>query len=105
VRTIRNTSTERERKVRNLCNVKAGGTYSYHCGVKVNREEREEYIGFKKRQRYNCSLLNQWPRHEDLLLNGGIAPSFLTSALYGGEWSASCSGRFNSGKGPPVPVG
>jgi hypothetical protein len=26
--------------------------------------------------------------------SGGIAPLFLTSALDGGEWSASCPGRF-----------
>jgi hypothetical protein len=26
--------------------------------------------------------------------NGGIAPPFLASALDGGEWSASCPGRF-----------
>jgi hypothetical protein len=27
--------------------------------------------------------------------------NFLTSALVGGEWSASLPGRFNPGKGPP----
>jgi hypothetical protein len=30
---------------------------------------------------------------------------FLISALVGGEWSASRSGRFNTGKEPPVPIG
>jgi hypothetical protein len=30
--------------------------------------------------------------------------SFLTSALTGGEWSASRPGRFNSEKKPPVPT-
>jgi hypothetical protein len=29
---------------------------------------------------------------------------FLTSALVGGEWSASRPGRFNPGKEPPVPI-
>jgi hypothetical protein len=29
----------------------------------------------------------------------------LTSALVGGEWSASHLGRFTSGKEPPVPIG
>jgi hypothetical protein len=32
---------------------------------------------------------------------GGTAPPFLTSALDGGEWSASCSRRFTSGEIPP----
>jgi hypothetical protein len=32
--------------------------------------------------------------------------SFSTSALDGGEWSASCPGRaLAPGKGPPVPIG
>jgi hypothetical protein len=36
----------------------------------------------------------------------GVAYSFLTSALDGGEWSASCPGRaLHPGKGPPVPIG
>jgi hypothetical protein len=31
--------------------------------------------------------------------------SYLTSALDGGEWSASCPGRaLPPGKGPPVPI-
>jgi hypothetical protein len=30
--------------------------------------------------------------------SGYIAPPFLTSALAGGEWSASLSGRFTSGE-------
>jgi hypothetical protein len=33
-------------------------------------------------------------RHEGVLRSGGIAPSVLDSALDGGEWSASCPGRF-----------
>jgi hypothetical protein len=35
----------------------------------------------------------------------GIIPLFLTSALAGGEWSASRPGRFTSGEEPPVPIG
>jgi hypothetical protein len=34
---------------------------------------------------------------------GGIAPPFLTSALDGGEWSASRPGRFTPGKQSPPP--
>jgi hypothetical protein len=37
---------------------------------------------------------NWAPRHEGVLGNGGIAPLTLTSALDGGEWSASRPGRF-----------
>jgi hypothetical protein len=34
-------------------------------------------------------LINEAPRHEDVWGNGGITSLFLTSALDGGEWSAS----------------
>jgi hypothetical protein len=39
--------------------------------------------------------------------NGGVDVKlriFLTSALVGGEWSASRLGRFTPGKEPPVPI-
>jgi hypothetical protein len=35
---------------------------------------------------------------------GGIAPSFLTSALDGGEWSASRPSPFTPGKRSPVTI-
>jgi hypothetical protein len=37
--------------------------------------------------------------------SGRIAPPFLTSALDGGEWSASRHGRFNPEKIATVPIG
>jgi hypothetical protein len=37
--------------------------------------------------------------------NGGIAPTFLTSALDGSEWSALRPGRFTLGEEPPVYIG
>jgi hypothetical protein len=38
-------------------------------------------------------------------VRGGIAPTFLTAALEGGEWSAARSGRaLPPGKEPPVPT-
>jgi hypothetical protein len=40
-------------------------------------------------------------RHADVWGSGGIAPPHLTSALDGGEWSASRPGRFNSGEITP----
>jgi hypothetical protein len=43
-------------------------------------------------------LINSAPRHEDARENGGIAPPILTSALEGGEWSASCPCRFTIGE-------
>jgi hypothetical protein len=49
---------------------------------------------------YHCSIQNtRWwqkkkRRHDDVWVSGGIAPPFLTSALDGGEWSASRPGRF-----------
>jgi hypothetical protein len=33
--------------------------------------------------------------------SGGAAPTFMTSALDGGEWSASRHGRFTPGKRAP----
>jgi hypothetical protein len=39
-------------------------------------------------------LINYALFHDDLWGSGGIAPSFLTSALDGGEWSLSRPGRF-----------
>jgi hypothetical protein len=37
-------------------------------------------------------------RHEDLCASGGIAPSFLTSALDGDTWSASHPGCLTPGE-------
>jgi hypothetical protein len=45
-------------------------------------------------------LIKQEPRHEDVWGSGGIITPFLTSALDGGEWSASRLGPFT-----PVPIG
>jgi hypothetical protein len=39
-------------------------------------------------------LVNYAPRSEDVWKSGGIAPSFLTSALDGSEWSASSHCRY-----------
>jgi hypothetical protein len=43
-------------------------------------------------------VLNYAPRHEDVWGSGDIAPPFLTLALDGGEWSASCPSRFTPGE-------
>jgi hypothetical protein len=45
-------------------------------------------------------------RHEDIWGSGYIlvAPPFLTLALDGGEWSASCPGRFTLGKESQYPL-
>jgi hypothetical protein len=50
-------------------------------------------------------LISYTARHEDIFGNGDIAPPFLTSALYGGEWLASRLGPLTPGKEPPVPIG
>jgi hypothetical protein len=41
------------------------------------------------------------PCYEGTWWSGGIAPQFLTSALYAGEWPASRPGRFTAGKIDP----
>jgi len=48
---------------------------------------------------------NRAPRHEGVLGSGGIVPPLLTSALDGGEWSASRFSCFTPGKEPSVPTG
>jgi hypothetical protein len=40
-------------------------------------------------------------KYEELLETGGIAPPFFTSALDGGEWPASRTGRFLPCEAPP----
>jgi hypothetical protein len=42
--------------------------------------------------------------YEDKLVSGDKASSFLTSAVDGGEWSASRPGRFNPGEEATVPI-
>jgi hypothetical protein len=55
----------------------------------------------KTRIKLSLCLTNKTLRHEDVWGSGDIAPSFLTSAPDGGEWSASCLCRFT----PPPPGG
>jgi hypothetical protein len=55
----------------------------------------------KRRKRLSLCLLSQALCHKDIWGSGGIAPPFLTSALDGGEWSASRSGRFITRERPP----
>jgi hypothetical protein len=43
-------------------------------------------------------LINQAPLHKDVWGSVGIVPTFLTSALDGGEWSVSRRGRFTPGR-------
>jgi hypothetical protein len=47
-------------------------------------------------------LTNEALRHEGVWGSGCIDPHFLTSALVGGEWSASRPGRFTSGERAPI---
>jgi hypothetical protein len=48
--------------------------------------------------KFPLCLINQALYHEDVWGSGTVAPPFLTSALDGGEWSASRRGRFASGE-------
>jgi hypothetical protein len=49
-------------------------------------------------------LINEAPRHEDIWGNVGITPPLWTSALDGGELSASRSSRFALGQRAPIPI-
>jgi hypothetical protein len=48
-----------------------------------------------------CYNPEQAPRYEGVWVSGGIAPTFLTLALDGGEWSASRPGHFTAGERAP----
>jgi hypothetical protein len=55
--------------------------------------------------KFSLCLINYALCHEDIWRSGGISPPFLTSALDGGEWSASRPGRFTPwGKSPLYPL-
>jgi hypothetical protein len=65
-------------------------------------------VGSPSLHRLNCpglwklflGLITYAPNHEDIWGSGSIAPSFLTSALVGGDWSTSCPCCFTLGKQP-----
>jgi hypothetical protein len=50
---------------------------------------------------YIYKIINYSLRHEGVWGSGCINPHFLTSALVGGEWSASHLGRFTLGETAP----
>jgi hypothetical protein len=54
----------------------------------------------KPKVKLSMCLINWAPCHEDLLGSGVIVPPFYTSAVHGGQWSASCTCRFSVGKEP-----
>jgi hypothetical protein len=58
-----------------------------------------------KKVKFSLCLIILALCHEDVWGSGGIASPFLTSALYGGEWSSSLLRRFTPGKEPPVRSG
>jgi hypothetical protein len=50
-------------------------------------------------------LINEAQGHKDVWGSGGVVAPFLTWALDGGEWSASCPGSFASWEMLPIPIG
>jgi hypothetical protein len=46
-------------------------------------------------------LISEAICHEDIWESGDIAPSFLTLAIYGGKWLASCPCHFTPGERAP----
>jgi hypothetical protein len=60
-----------------------------------------KWPGPKRGTKLFLCLNNEAVCHEGILGSGGIAPPVLTSALDGGEWSASQPGRFTPGKIAP----
>jgi hypothetical protein len=57
----------------------------------------------KKEVKLSLCLINYASRHEDVLGSGGIAPTFLTLAIDGGEWSATHPCHFTPRERGPVP--
>jgi hypothetical protein len=55
----------------------------------------------KSEVKLSLCLTNKALRHEGVWGSGCIAPTFLISALIGGEWSASHPGRFTPGERAP----
>jgi hypothetical protein len=53
----------------------------------------------------SLQLIHFSPYHEDFWGSGHIVPTFLTSTLDGGEWSASRPGLFTPGENTPVSIG
>jgi hypothetical protein len=47
-------------------------------------------------------VIHEAQHHEDVSGSGHISPPFLTSALDGGKWSSSRSGRFTPRKRSPL---
>jgi hypothetical protein len=60
--------------------------------------EQRLCIFSKVKVKLSLCLISYALRHEDVWGSGGIALPFLTSALDGGEWSASRPCRFNPGE-------
>jgi hypothetical protein len=71
------------------------------------RQNNSSYVqiytcyGKGKQVKLPLCLINKAQYHGDVLRSGGIAPSFLFSTVYGGEWSASSPIRFTSGERLP----
>jgi hypothetical protein len=55
-------------------------------------------LPLKELRKLSLNLTTQAPCREDVRGSGGMAPTFLTSALDGGEWSASRLCCFTTGE-------
>jgi hypothetical protein len=64
--------------------------------VTINKSKTAARMPFMDKEEVKLSLclINEAPGDEDVTGSEVIAPSFLTSALDEGEWSASRPGRF-----------
>jgi hypothetical protein len=67
-----------------------------------SRTAREMRIETMRRVKPSLCLISSAPRDRDVWRCGGISPPFITSALDGDEWPASCPGRFIPGERPPA---
>jgi hypothetical protein len=75
----------------------------------LKSEQNKLTLPIKTCKRFCAYLENEGniPVHYDMKAYGGVdvyIHVFLTSALVGGEWSDSSSGRFTLGETAPVPI-
>jgi hypothetical protein len=72
-----------------------------YCNIS---DETQNNKGIIRNVKSSPCLINWALLQEDMLESRGTAPSFLTSAPDGGEWSASRSGSLPLGKKPKYPL-
>jgi hypothetical protein len=75
-----------------------GRTPNYYSQYLISSPKTNQFWYYWEKVKSSLCLINKALFHDDILGCGGITPPFFTSALDGGNWSASRPGRFTSGE-------